>query len=305
MKLARRLCRIASVSLLSHAGVAAAAEPPPASEVVHYTVSVSGQQAFKADLEKGGNASATRGNVSLSASRRFVPAFSASVSAGYELTEWKFEAPVAFGPAAPWKTIQRPSVGLGLQLALSPRFVLQANPFAEWSAVRGVKANDASTYGATLGAAGIFSPKFTLGGGAKVQRQFFNTKVTAFVIVNAQLAPTLRIANASSNGPLGGGGVELRLKPDETWELAVGGVYSSTRFRLAPQGSGEGDVGETGGIPLLARASCATRTGQRADLSAGAIVNGKIERRDPDGRTLVKEHLATALMVALTLTSRW
>ena len=305
MKIDRIPRALALVSLLLAAGAARAAEPPPAPEVVHYSISVSGQQTIASDLEKGGDASATRGGVSLSASRQFVPAFRASLTVGYEVTEWKFDAPLAFASTAPWKTLQRPSVGIGLQLALSPRFVLQTNPFVEWSSARGVSSSDATTYGVTLGAAGIFSPKLTLGGGAKVQDQYFKTKVTAFVIVNAQLSPTLRIANASSNGPLGGGGVELKLKPDETWEFAVGGVYSSTRFRLAPQGSGAGDVGETGGIPLLARASYATRTGQRADLSAGAIVNGRIERRDADGRTLVKEDLATAPMVALTLTSRW
>lgn len=304
-----KLDRIPSVAVLVHllarASAAEAAEPSPAPEKIRYTVSVSGQQTIAADLEKGGNASATRGNVSLSVSRRFVPAFSASLSAGYELTEWKFESPVAFGSTAPWKTIQRPSAGVGLQLALSPHFVLQMNPFAEWSSVRGVKTNDASTYGATLGAAGIFGPRLTLGGGAKIQRQFFNTKVTAFAIVNAQLSPTLRIANASPTGPLGGGGIELRHKPNETWEFAIGGVYSSTRFRLEPQGPGAGDVGETGGIPILARASYVTTAGLRADLSAGVLVNGRVERRDPDGRTLAKDDLASAPMVAFTLTNRW
>ena len=304
MKLDRIPHVAALVQLLIGARAADAADPPPAPEGIHYTVSVSGQHAIAADLEKGGQASATRGSVSVSASRRFVPAFSASLSAGYELTEWKFEAPVAFASTAPWKTIQRPSAGLGLQLALSPRFVLQMNPFAEWSSARGVKASDASTYGATLGAAGIFGPRLTLGGGAKVQRQFFSTKVTAFAIVNAQLSPTLRIANASASGPLGGGGLELRLQPNKTWEFAIGGVYSSTRFRLAPQGQGAGDVGETGGIPILARAAYTTTLGLRADLSAGVLVNGRVERRDPDGRTLAKDDLASAPMVALTLSAR-
>ena len=294
------------VPLLLPAGASTAAEPSTA-DAIRYSVSVSGEHLIPADLDQGGRVGATRGGVSLSASRRFVPAFSASVSVGYEVTEWTFEAPVAFGSAAPWGTVQRPSVGLGLQLALSPRFVLNLGPAAEWSFAREAEAGDGAIYGATLGAAGIFSPKLTLGGGAKVQRQFFSTKVTAFAIVNAQLSPTLRIANARSTGPLGGGGVELRHTPNETWEFAIGGVYRSTRFRLAPSGpgAGAGDVGETGGIPILARATYGTPSGLRADLSAGVIMSGRIERRDPDGHRLAKDEVPTAPTVALTLTTRW
>lgn len=303
MNLARIAHRLALVLSFSCTGVAAAAEPAP--EPVRWTVAVLGEHAFAVDLEHGGQASATRGGVSLSVSRRFVPAFSGSVNVGYERTEWTFDAPIAFGSAAPWTTLQRPSVGLGLQLALSPRFVVNVGPGAEWSFAEDAEARDGVVYGASVGAAGIFTPQFTLGGGAKIQRQYFSTKVTAFVIVNAKLSPTVRIANASGTGPLGSGGVELRFAPDETKEFAIGGVYRSTRFRLAPTGPGKGDVGETGGIPLLARASYGKASGVRADLSAGVVVSGRVERRDPDGRTLVKEDLATVPVVALTFATRW
>ena len=275
---------------------------PPAALTI--SASVSAQHQFEADLDGGGTVKSDRLALSVGASRRFVPALTAGLSLGYEVQEWSFEGLVASTPGAPWGTVVRPSLGLSLGLALSPRFVTGVGPFLEWSYAREAGTEAALTGGAALSAFGIFSPRFTFGGGAKVQRQFFSTKVSPFVIVNWQLAPKLRLANASSAGPLGSGGVEIRYAPRADCEFAVGGVYRSSRFRLDARGASEGDVGEAGGIPILARASYLHRTGVRADLTAGAQLKGKLERRDPDGNKLAKVDVATAPTVSLTLSAR-
>ncbi len=210
-----------------------------------------------------------------------------------------------FGPSPPWETLERGSVSLPLVLAFSPRFVTGASTFAEWSFEREAGASDALTYGATLNAFRVFSPRFVLGGGAKVHHQFFRTKVTPFLIINWQLTARLRIANSLAAGPLGSGGIELRYAPADKWEMSIGGVQRSDRFRMEPEGAPSGDIGEQGGLPFYARLAYGVGTRLRVDGYAGVLAKGRLQRWDADGTQLVDEDLATSPGLGVVVSSKW
>ena len=95
--------------------------------------------------------------------------------------------------------------------------------------------------------------------------------------------------------------MELRFAATPDWEIAAGGVSRSDRFRLAARGAGKGDVGETSGIPLLARVSRRFPSKSRLDVYAGVMANGKLTIRDADGNARVKETCDTAPALAATL----
>ena len=303
--------RPASLGLLlllaagSRSSVARAVEPAAHPPTFTTSVSTTVQSLFAAEMASGGSVASQRLGFSAGVNWRPAPPFSVGVSLNYEAQDWTFEAGPAFGAAPPWSALERGSVSLPLGLALSPHFFTGLSPFAEWSYEREAGASDALTYGASLSAFGIISPRFSLGGGAKLHHQYFRNKVTPFLIVSWQLSSKLRIANSQAAGPLGSGGVELRYAPAPKWEMSIGGVSRSDRFRLEPEGTASGDLAEQGGIPAYARVSYGVGTRLRADAYAGMLANARLKRWNDGGSELVDEEVAAAPAVALVLSSRW
>jgi hypothetical protein len=290
---------------ISGSAVALASDAAPPAPAVTVSGAASALRAFAADLDGGGRADWSGISIGGSVKRQFVPAFAAGLSLAYDRQEWNFDTASKFGSAAPWGVLQRSGVGLNLSLALSKSVLVGVSPSAEWASARGVSGNDALTYGATFSALKVFSPRFVLGGGAKAYRQFYNVKVSPFVILNWRLTDQWRIANSISAGPLGGAGIELRLAPDERWEFACGGVMRSDRFRLGDGGAYAGDIAEPGCIPILARASRTFDTKTRIDLYAGALFAGTLKVKDMDGKEIVKDTFAPAPAIALTLSHKF
>jgi len=276
---------------------------PPGTVTV--SSSVTGVHQFSSDLDQGGDLQWSSMTVSGGVTRQFVPAFAAGLTLRYGVEDWRIHSAAAFGGEAPWQRLQRPGASLSLSLALSRSLVVGVSPTVEWAYDSRANTDDAAIYGAVFSVAKVFSPKLVLGGGASVTRQFYNVKTSAFVIVNWKLTDRLRIANALPAGPEGGAGVELRYAPTTDWELAVGGVSRSDRWRLEASGPGRGNVGETSFIPMFARVSRKLGSKLKVDLYSGLLANDRIKLKDADGRELAQDSYRTAPAVALTLSGKF
>jgi hypothetical protein len=283
--------------------VANAQGNPPGTVTV--SGAVTGIHQFAGDLEQGGDVQWSSSMISGSVTRQFVPAFAAGLALRCERQDWRFGSPGAFGGRAPWQRLQRPGASLNLSLALSRTLVVGASPMVEWAFDSKAGTADALIYGAALSAAKAFSPRFTLGAGASVSRQFYSVKSTPFVIVNWKLTDRLRIANAVPAGPLGGAGVELRYAPTPAWELAGGGVWRSDRWRLEDDGPAAGRVGETSFIPLLARLSRKLGPKARFDVHAGALTNNRVTVKDSDGRVITRDDYGVVPTISATVSGKF
>ena len=285
-------------------GAAQAADSAPPAPAVTVSGAVTGLQAWNGAVT-GGQVDWSSATITGTVKRQFVPAFSASLTLTYNDEYWGFASSTADVIPSFWGRLQRPAVGLNFGLALSPTILLGIGPSAEWPAAPGVDADDALTYGATFSALKVFSPKFVLGAGVNTFRQFYNVKNSPFVIINWKLTDRLKIANAFPAGPEGGAGVELRYAPDKRWEFAGGGVWRSSRFRLADDGPYARQVGEMSCIPLFGRATRNLGAKTRVDLYAGALVNGSLKVKDDDGRDIENETWGTSPALALTLSQKF
>ena len=265
------------------------------------STAATGSHAFTRDLDGGGDVDWTAVGLSAGVSKQFDPDFSAGMSLRYAEEDWHFGGSGPWRGAAPWEQLQRPSVALSTSLGLWRSLRVGVSPTLEWAYDSKADASDALIYGGVVSVAMVFTPRFTLGGGAGVTRQFYNVKTSPFVIVDWRLTDRLRLANAVPAGPEGAAGVELRFAATPDWEIAAGGVSRSDRFRLTARGAGKGDVGETSGIPLLARVSRRFPSKSRLDVYAGVMANGKLTIRDADGNARVKETCDTAPALAATL----
>lgn len=283
----------------------AAAPPAPQPPTVTYSVSASGLRYFAADLDGGGDMEMSRALLSAGVTRQFVPAFSATLNMSLDYQDWSFGSPTAFGGEAPWQDLRQQAISLRLTQALSKTLVVGVQPFAEWASEPGVARDDALTYGGLASVVKVFSPKLTLGGGAKVQRMFYNVRTTPFFVLNWKVSERFRIANAFPASPAGGGGIEFRYTPSTVWEFGVGGVLRTDRFRLASPGPYPAHIAEIHNKPIFVRVSRNLGGGLRADLYGAGLVGGNIEITDGDGNHVVEDGYATVPAVALSLVGRF
>lgn len=276
---------------------------PPGTTTV--SAAITGIHQFAADLDQGGDVEWSSVTLSAGVTRQFVPAFWAGLSLSDADEDWHIRSATAFGGRAPWEHLHRPATSLNLNLALSPTFVIGVSPTFEWAYDSHANVGDALIYGAVLSATRVWSPKFVLGLGASVTRQFYSVKTSPFVIVNWKLSEKLKIANAVPAGPEGGAGVELRYAPAPVWEMAVGGVSRSGRWKLQDQGPGTPGVGEQDYIPLFGRLGRKLGAKAKLDVYGGAFVNGKLRVRDSDGHELAHDDYATTPAIAATLSAKF
>ena len=294
------LCCLAFV--IVGASRATAQGQPPGTVTV--SAALTGIHQFARDLDQGGQVDWSSGAISGSVMRQLVPAFAAGISLRHVAENWRIDSPAAFGGQAPWRNLRRSGVGLNLSLALSHTVLVGVSPVVEWALESGAGTADALTYGTVVSAVKVVGPNLTLGGGASVQRQFYSVKVSPFAIINWKLNERLRIANALPAGPEGGAGIEARgtLTPD--WELALGGVIRSDRYRLAGDGPYAGFIGETSSMPIFARLSRKLGPKFRADLYAGALANARLRIKDSDGNEVARTDYPVAPAIAATVSFR-
>jgi len=266
---------------------------------------VTGIHQFDVDLDQGGHVQWSSAAINGSVTRQFVPAFAAGISLRYASEDWRFDSPVAFGGTPPWQDLRRASAGLNLSLALSHTLLVGLSPNVEWAYDTGASTGDALTYGAVVSAVKVVRTGMTLGAGASVQRKFYSVKVSPFVIVNWKLNDHLRIANTTSAGPEGGAGVELRWTLTPVWELAGGGVTKSDRYRLAQTGPNAGNVAEISSIPMFARLSRKLGPNFKADFYAGAMAQGRLRIKDPNGHELASTDCGVAPAIAATFSLKY
>jgi len=302
----RALTRAVAVATLAAAllpTMLLAATPQPGE--VSASASLSGIYQFDTDLDHGGDFRWAAGIASGSITRQITPQFSAGLTLRYDYEDWNFSRPVAFGGAAPWSHLNAPNISVDLRYAFGSDMQVGISPLFGWAFESGAKTSDALTYGAILAVTKVFSPSLMLGVGVGGVRQIDETKVFPFAIVRWQINDRWQLGNPFPAGPAGGAGLELSYVPDDHWELAAGGAYRSTRYRLGDAGIAPGGIGENRFFPLFARVSRNFGAQTKVDLYAGVALGGRLKLENANGTTVAKDDYSTAPLIGLTLSHRY
>lgn len=265
------------------------------------TVSAVALSQLDTDLDSGGGSFHWSGaKVGLTVTRQFTSAFSAGISASYGIENWHFDAPGAFGGAAPWADIRQPNVGLRFAYSSAPDLSWFVAPQLGWNYASGASASDGVTYGAVFGATKIFSPELVVGFGLSVFRQIDDTKYFPFVIVHWQISDKLRLSNPLQGGPAGGAGLELSYAWSNDWQLGAGGAYRDYRFRLSDDAATPAGLGRNSGVPLFARLTRKFGPSAQIDLYAGVVVGGRLQVLDASGVTVQSSDYGASPLIALS-----
>lgn len=288
---------------IAFAGPALAQRIPPGGTVV--SGGVSGYYQFDTDRDGGGDFNVTAALGSMDVLHQWSPQLGVGFSLRYDYEHWSFSGGNSTFAQGPWGDVNRPGTGLLFVYTPSPDLNFIAAPTAQWAFESGASTGDALIWGAIFSATKVFSPDLTLGLGVGVFDELEETRAFPFLAVRWQINDRLRLANPFRAGPAGGAGLELSYRIDDAWEVAAGGTWRSSRFRLDRDGPYPGGIGESRSVPLFARASWAVSRDTRIDFYAGALVAGKLEVMDPNGNGVASEDYDAAPIAGITWRTRF
>jgi hypothetical protein len=289
---------VASLSI-----TAAAQDLPPGTTVS--STSLTGITQFETDLDAGGSFRWAGGIAAASLLRQFTPQFAAGLSLQYDYQQWSFGNPAKFGGTAPWRDINMPQIGATFIYAPTEDWTIIVSPSVEWAYANGASASDALSYGAVVIATKDFSPTLTLGLGAAVFRQIYETRAFPFIAVEWQIDDHWKLSNPFPAGPTGGAGLELTYAFGNGWEAGFGGTYRSFAFRLDQSGPVPDGIGKQTYIPVFFRLSRTMGKQAQIDLYAAALANGSLNVKNQAGNDLADDDYRTAPALGLTFRYRF
>jgi hypothetical protein len=267
--------------------------------------SLSGLAQFDTDFDRGG--SFRWGGLRLAGDvvHQYSKQFAAGVGVSYEYQDWNFSHPTAFAGTSPWTSVNRPRLAATLLYSPTEDWNFGFMPSVGWSYANGASTSDALEYGAVVTVAKSFSPTLTVGIGAAIFYQLFETKVYPFPVVEWQIDDHWKLTNPFEAGPAGGAGLELVYAFNDRWDAAAGGSYRSYVFRLSQDGPVGNGIGENSFVPLYFRISYHFGKQTQLDLYGAALTSGKLTVKNAVGNDLTNDSYKTAPALGLTLQTRF
>lgn len=301
MKLPGSLLAAGAIALLLPMAAAAQAPGPRPSSFV----SVTPIAETDADLDLGGDVSASGVLLRAGTSTVLAEGLRAGISFSYDYFDYSFSNPTAFGGVAPWDVLQRYGFALPVQFRVSNEWVLGVTPSIDWFRENGAQTSDALAWGAIFSATRLFADGNRIGLGVGAFDQIEDTSVFPFLIVDWRLGERWRLINPLQAGPTGGAGIELDYDFGGGWSLGVGFSFREYRFRLSQDGPVPDGIGEQRGRPVFLRATYAMGPAAALYLYAGVLTAGKLIVEDRNGNLLREEEFDPAPLIALTFLARF
>lgn len=295
---------LGAVALAAAVALPAHAQDLPVGATVVSTA-VTGITQFDTNLDSGGKFRWSGGIASASVLRQFATNIAAGLSVQYEYQGYHFDSPTAFRGVAPWGNVQQPQIGATFIFAPSEDWTVMVSPSVAWAYESGASTSDALEYGGVVAVTKDFSPTLSIGLGAAIFRQIYETKTFPFLAVDWQIDKNWKLSNPFAAGPTGPAGLELSYTFDDNWEAGFGGSYRSYAFRLNRDGPVPDGIGEQRFIPIFVRLSRNLGKQAQVDLYATGLANGRLNVKNQNAEDVVAEDYSFAPALALTLRYRF
>lgn len=280
-----------------------AQELPPGSTVT--ATALTGLAQFDTNLDSGGKFRWSGGIASASLLHQFTRNVAAGLQVQYEYQGYHFDSPAAFNGRAPWGNVQQPQVGATFIVAPAEDWTIMVSPSVTWAYESGASTSDAVEYGGVVAVTKDFSPTLSIGLGAAIFRQIYETQTFPFLAIDWQIDKHWKLSNPFAAGPTGPAGLELSYTFDDNWEAGFGGSYRSYAFRLDRNGPVPDGIGEQRFIPVFVRLSRNLGPRAQIDLYASGLANGRLNVKNRNADDVVAEDYSLAPALALTLRYRF
>lgn len=303
MRFSRSSHTIAFTLLLLAPGAAMAAEAR--SQPVQTFLSVAPVYQGSADLDRGGDFSASGAIFRAGATRDLGGGNRAGLTFSYDYFDFSFSNPTAFGGVAPWGIVQRYGIAVPLSFNMGNGWTAGVAPSFDWFKENGASTSDSLTWGATFSAIKRFDDGNVLGFGLGAFEGIEKTRVFPFVIVNWRLADRWRLVNPVPAGPSGPAGLELDYLINNDWSVGVGAAVRRMRFRLGENGPVRDGVGEERGIPTFLRVTRNFNPQMALHLYAGVVLDGRLRVENSSGDLVREDKFDPAPMFGVTFNGRF
>jgi len=256
---------------------------------------------LKADLDSGGSFDVQRHFLRFNANRRLNRHWLVGLGLRFDYEKWDFSEVKTLAGIDLWDEIFRPGLSVPVFYMPGNQWRFGLIPSIEIAGATGAEAGESLSYGTALMAAYALRPNLTIGLGAGVFERLDQTEGYFFPVVDWQINDQLQLTNPFEAGPVGPAGLELVYKPDDHWEMGVGGAYRSYRFRLDDSSTVADGIGQVDFWPPFARVGRRISKHLLLELNGGAALDGKIIIEDRNARHIGETGYETAPFFGLTL----
>jgi hypothetical protein len=238
-------------------------------------VTLGGSQQFKTDIDGGGEFSISRFRAGLNLPLRFNDQFALATAIKYQLDGYDFD-----GAGDPWGTIETFTVAALLQYRLDEHWMVYGGPMLRTAAELGADLGDATRGGAAIAFKYTVDENLSLGGGIIVMGQLEdNTLVMPIFTLDWNFADEWRLKVGFTDLATAGYGAELLWDFHPQWQLAFGGAFHKSRFRLET----DDGIGQEKSFTLSAAATWSPNKTFSGTAFVGLATGGQLRLEDSGG----------------------
>lgn len=254
-----------------------------------------------ASLNRGGRISATSALVDVTSNIALSEKLGAGIHLAYDYTNYRFTGPVNLAGPKPWGNIQRLELGTNISYDFTQKLTVSVMPSLQFNREENAGWGNALAYGGVTTVSYDFTPQLTLGAGVAAFYSLKDIDLFPVITVKWQITDKLLLGNPLRPGPTGPAGIELSYTPVQGFDVALGAVYRSSRFRLGNSGFVKEGIGESNGELAFSRLTLKLTRNVAIDLFAGAVVGGELYVDDRNGNRLSSDRYNPAPFGALVL----
>ncbi len=279
--------------------------PAVAQQRLGWVSQIDGLAAYQgsADLDQGGDFSATRSFLRATGLYYFDSATSLGVSVSYGQLDYDFSA----ADNQPWNDIHDIRVSTPLRFQAGQRASVFVSPQIRWDYQRGAASSDGRTYGVFAGVAWQMSESLTIGPAFGAFSQLEDSGVDVFpaLLVDWDINDRWNLNTGSGIGATRGPGLTLSYAVNEDFSLSLSARSEKIRFRLDDNGLAPSGIGEDQSIPVVASLSYDPNPGVSVTVFAGAEFDGRLTLEDENGNEISRQNYDTAPLVGLAFRLRF
>ncbi|WP_217371812.1 hypothetical protein [Ruegeria arenilitoris] len=257
----------------------------------------------KADLDDGGDFSASRAFLRTGIINRFAD----GSFAGLVLSYGQFSYDFGFPGNQPWEDVRDIRISVPLRFALDGGASVLISPQLRWDYERGVSASDGFTYGVFGGISWALSPNLRIGPALGVFSEIGIDDLEVFpaVLVDWTFAERWNLSTGSGLGATQGPGVSLEYAVSDAVKVGMAVRSESIRFQLDDEGLAPDGIGEDSSIPVVLSLQYAPNPGVSFTAFAGAELNGELKLENAAGREVSRQSYDTAPIAGVAFQLRF
>ncbi|MES0861832.1 hypothetical protein ABLN87_05695 [Ruegeria sp. SCPT10] len=256
-----------------------------------------------ADLDQGGDFSATRSFLRATGLYNFDSETSLGFSLSYGQIDYDFSA----AGNQPWNDIRDIRISVPLRFQAGQRTSVFISPQVRWDYQSGAELSDGRTYGVFAGIAWSVSESLTIGPalGAFTQLEDSGVEVFPALLVDWDINDRWNLNTGSGIGATRGPGLTLSYAMNGDFSLSLSARSEKIRFRLDDSGLAPNGIGEDQSIPVVASLNYTPNPGLSVTVFAGAEFDGRLTLEDETSTEISRQSYDTAPLVGLAFRLRF